>query len=297
MKYKLCSLLLLTAFSGVVQAGVVGANIDSTLDKCKKNAISTIDSQNCYNTATSAWDSELNKQYKELIKDQPESVRTALQNTQRLWIKYRDSYAETMNQYYKQQEGTTWGLVSQESKMSITRDKAIDLYRLRNSTNVSITNSTNIIKKDANAQIEPEINNDINHESGNKKIAGNTAVIPASDAPLTKGEFTCKFVMEGDKSIQENGLVINTARMHVKDNGKQFTVTTGDYYNIPKKMASPNLDTSLRKENELIGTGGLENDGSVTAYKKYKNGNYVLKNFSDTSFNHIRFIITLFACK
>ncbi|MEN3753869.1 lysozyme inhibitor LprI family protein [Mangrovibacter sp. SLW1] len=67
---------------------------------------------------------------------QPENVRVALRDSQRLWIKYRDAYIEAMKTYYQQEQGTIWGLVAAESIMNITRDKALDLYRLRNSTNL-----------------------------------------------------------------------------------------------------------------------------------------------------------------
>lgn len=136
MKYKLCSLLLLTAFSGVVQAGVVGANIDSTLDKCKKNAISTIDSQHCYEVAIESWDNILGHEYSLLMKDLPENVRISIRDSQRQWIKYRDSYNKGIEAFYQKEEGTIWSLVAAESKMNVIRDKALDLHRLRNSTNL-----------------------------------------------------------------------------------------------------------------------------------------------------------------
>jgi uncharacterized protein YecT (DUF1311 family) len=61
----------------------------ATLQKCKMDAVSTIDSQNCYIKATTAWDIELGNQYKLLMKDQPENVRAALRDSQRQWIKYK----------------------------------------------------------------------------------------------------------------------------------------------------------------------------------------------------------------
>lgn len=111
-------------------------NIDSTLQKCKMDAVSTIDSQNCYIKATIAWDTELGNQYKLLMKDQPENVRTTLRDSQRQWIKYRDSYNNGIEKFYQKEEGTIWSLIAAESKMNIIRDKTLDLYRLRNSTNL-----------------------------------------------------------------------------------------------------------------------------------------------------------------
>ncbi|MCU6664504.1 lysozyme inhibitor LprI family protein [Silvania hatchlandensis] len=111
-------------------------NIDSSLQKCKMDAVSTIDSQNCYIKATTAWDTELGNQYKLLMKDQPENVRITLRDSQRQWIRYRDLYNKGIEGFYKKEEGTIWSLIAAESKMNIIRDKTLDLYRLRNSTNL-----------------------------------------------------------------------------------------------------------------------------------------------------------------
>lgn len=119
-----------------VSAEELKQNIDSTLQKCKMDAVSTIDSQNCYIKATTAWDTELGNQYKLLMKDQPENVRTTLRDSQRQWIKYRDSYNKGIEVFYQKEEGTIWNLIAAESKMNIIRDKTLDLYRLRNSTNL-----------------------------------------------------------------------------------------------------------------------------------------------------------------
>jgi len=133
-KAVVISLSLLLSLSA--SADELKQNIDSTLQKCKMNAVSTIDSQNCYIKATSAWDTELGNQYKLLMKDQPENVRTTLRDSQRQWIKYRDSYNKGIEKFYQKEEGTIWSLIAAESKMNIIRDKTLDLYRLRNSTNL-----------------------------------------------------------------------------------------------------------------------------------------------------------------
>ncbi|KEA53406.1 hypothetical protein DT73_08590 [Mangrovibacter sp. MFB070] len=134
LKHIPCALLLLLPFS--VFAALPGESIDNALLQCKNNAENTLASQLCYKTAITQWDAELGKQYKLLMNGQPENVRVALRDSQRLWIKYRDAYIEAMKTYYQQEQGTIWGLVAAESIMNITRDKALDLYRLRNSTNL-----------------------------------------------------------------------------------------------------------------------------------------------------------------
>lgn len=133
-KAVVISLSLLLCLSA--SADELKQDIDSTLQKCKIDAVSTIDSQNCYIKATTAWDTELGNQYKLLMKDQPENVRAALRDSQRQWIKYRDSYNKGIEVFYQKEEGTIWSLIAAESKMNIIRDKTLDLYRLRNSTNL-----------------------------------------------------------------------------------------------------------------------------------------------------------------
>ncbi|WP_152412240.1 lysozyme inhibitor LprI family protein, partial [Edwardsiella tarda] len=76
-------------------------------------------------------------QYKLLLKGQNKNVQSGFRNAQRDWIKYRDSEISAMQVFYRQETGTVWGIVMLESKMNIIRDKAIDLYRLRNSKNLA----------------------------------------------------------------------------------------------------------------------------------------------------------------
>lgn len=134
--FKKILILCLSITSLSTYAGNIGQDIDSTLDKCKQDAISTIDSQNCYEVAKIGWDKELGTQYKLLMKDQPDNVRIAIRDSQRQWIKYRDSYNKGIEVFYQKEEGTIWSLVAAESKMNVIRDKALDLYRLRNSVNM-----------------------------------------------------------------------------------------------------------------------------------------------------------------
>ncbi|WP_437886823.1 lysozyme inhibitor LprI family protein [Phytobacter sp. V91] len=136
MKYAIHSMLLLTVMSHCALAEVPGKQIDSALQQCKLNAETTIDTQKCYGAATAAWDAELGVQYKLLLKDQPDNVRIALWNSQRQWIKYRDEYNKGIEAFYQKEQGTIWSLVAAESKMNVIRDKALDLNRLSNSTDL-----------------------------------------------------------------------------------------------------------------------------------------------------------------
>ena len=126
--------LLLASCSLPVFAESPASKIDAQLEACQNKAQTTLDSSECYSQAMAAWDSELNTQYQALLKDNPEKVRNALRASQRQWIKYKDSYNEATNAYYRQEQGTIWGIIAAETRMNVIRDKALSLYRLREST-------------------------------------------------------------------------------------------------------------------------------------------------------------------
>jgi len=260
-------------------------NIDSTLQQCKMDAVNTIDSKNCYIKATTEWDLELGNQYKLLMNGQPDNVRTALRDSQRQWIKYRDQYASAIDVFYKQQGGTISSLNAAESKLNITRDKAIDLYRLRNSTDLSSTATV-----DNNKIESTEVNNSVDEEKVNEKVVSTVAGNDASDSKT----LVCKFVIQTDKTIREMPGFFAENKMTVLDTGTQFTVLTGDYFNIPDKLISPNNLTSVK--NKMIGTGSQQEDGTVSTFSK-DSSNYVVTTWANTAFKHTRFKLTLYACK
>jgi uncharacterized protein YecT (DUF1311 family) len=129
--------LLSLALPAIGLAQQPGKNIDLQLQACKLHANSTHDNVRCYSTAIQQWDGELNKQYQLLINSQPENVRGNIKAAQRRWIQYRDSYNTAIASFYQQQQGTIWPLVAAETRMNVIRDKAIDLYKLRTSTDLA----------------------------------------------------------------------------------------------------------------------------------------------------------------
>ncbi|WP_370557772.1 lysozyme inhibitor LprI family protein [Edwardsiella tarda] len=136
---KTILLLIIVVFTSFTQlyAKGIGENIDRELVKCKSTEDSTMAITDCYNIAIRSWDKELNSQYKLLLKEQPKDVKIRFRDAQRAWVKYKDLEVSAMQTFYGQEEGTIWGLVMLQSQLNIIRDKAIDLYRLRNSINLS----------------------------------------------------------------------------------------------------------------------------------------------------------------
>jgi uncharacterized protein YecT (DUF1311 family) len=136
MKKMLIISLLMAYGSAAAAPTDIAKPLDDRLQNCKMNANNTLETADCYQKATQAWDKELNVQYKALLSGQNEAFKQQMKISQRSWIKYKDDYFSAMETFYQQQEGTIWGLVAAESKLNVIRDKALDLYRLRNSTNM-----------------------------------------------------------------------------------------------------------------------------------------------------------------
>lgn len=137
MAKNLIMTALLLSLSTIAYSKELRKDIDDNLITCKALAVSTMESADCYTSATDSWEAELNKQYLLLLQNQPKEIQADLRNSQRAWVKYKESYISAMKSFYSQERGSIWGLVMSESKMNVIRDKAIDLYRLRNSTNMS----------------------------------------------------------------------------------------------------------------------------------------------------------------
>ncbi len=110
--------------------------IDHSLDECNHTAVSTLDSVNCYSTAEQAWDKALNQQYRLLTEGQSPEFKAAMKISQRAWISYRDHYLDSLRAFYRQQQGTVWTIIMSEASMRLTRSQAIELYTLRNSTDL-----------------------------------------------------------------------------------------------------------------------------------------------------------------
>ncbi len=67
---------------------------------------------------------------------QDDKFKKNMKSSQVEWVKYKEKYLTAIASFYRQQEGTLWGVTAAEARMNITRDKTLDLYRLRNSTNM-----------------------------------------------------------------------------------------------------------------------------------------------------------------
>lgn len=136
MKKILLTALLLTITTASYANDDFVKALDDQLSACTNKAENTLATNDCFNAGLKAWDTELNKQYKLLLADQSDEFKASLKKSQTAWIKYRDSYVEAMQAFYRQQDGTIWGAIMSDAKLRVTRDKVIELYKLRTSTNL-----------------------------------------------------------------------------------------------------------------------------------------------------------------
>lgn len=112
------------------------ASIDNSLKECGQKAVSTLDSVDCYSVAEQSWDKALNQQYRLLTDGQSPEFKAAMKMSQRAWLTYRDRYLDSLRAFYRQQQGTVWSIIMSEASMRLTRNQAIELYTLRNSTDL-----------------------------------------------------------------------------------------------------------------------------------------------------------------
>ena len=134
MKKIIFALLL---FPGLAMANKQFDALDKKTEACAQNAQTTQDSNQCLYDAMTRWDNVLNTEYKLLMSEQSGEFKTALRDSQRAWIKYRDAYFDSVNKYFQQEQGTIWGTIAIDNKMQFVRNKAIELHKLRISTDVS----------------------------------------------------------------------------------------------------------------------------------------------------------------
>ncbi|MFG1175197.1 lysozyme inhibitor LprI family protein [Erwiniaceae bacterium CAU 1747] len=135
-KILLTGILLCTLSTPALAEESFGKAADNKLQKCTANAENTLASVECYDVALAAWDAELNNQYRLLLANGSAEFKSAMKVSQVAWIAYRDAYIKAMQSDYRQRQGTIWGIIMSEARLRITRDKAIELYKLRKSTDL-----------------------------------------------------------------------------------------------------------------------------------------------------------------
>lgn len=133
--YVMASALSLATFNTFAETP--GKAIDQKIQACSKSAVSTVDSETCLQNGYADWDKELNTQYQALLKGQSAEAKKAIVASQRSWLTYQKSYFAALDSFYRQQQGTVWGLVDAQARLEFIRNKAIELNTLKGSTDMS----------------------------------------------------------------------------------------------------------------------------------------------------------------
>ena len=128
MKILLTTILTIYTF---ITYGQVDSTyqIDKELQACLDSSenYTTKGMTDCVRMATEKWDTKLNKAYKELLDLLTAEQKEKLKIAQRQWIEYRDKEIEFSNQLYYDMQGTMWIPVAAQTKLGLTRKRAIEL--------------------------------------------------------------------------------------------------------------------------------------------------------------------------
>jgi uncharacterized protein YecT (DUF1311 family) len=98
-------------------------------DACYEKAVSTADMIVCADANYTAWDKELNKVYKALLKKMDKSNEVKLRESQRAWILYRDAALKYNEGAMDKMEGTMWNPIRIERVVKVIRDRSLFLQR------------------------------------------------------------------------------------------------------------------------------------------------------------------------
>ena len=103
--------------------------IDVELQKCldTKENYTTLGMTECIVKAADSWDIELNKNYKILLGLLTEEQKEKLKESQRQWIKFRDSEMEFSHSVYNQLGGTMWIPIAARTRLDLTKQRAQEL--------------------------------------------------------------------------------------------------------------------------------------------------------------------------
>lgn len=103
--------------------------IDLALQQCldSEDHFTTKGMTDCVLKALENWDSELNKNYNELLKLLSDTQKEKLKTSQIKWIEFRDKEIDFSNQFYYDMQGTMWHTIATDRKLELTKNRALEL--------------------------------------------------------------------------------------------------------------------------------------------------------------------------
>ncbi len=96
-------------------------------DRCQDKDSSTMGIVACIGEEGRRWDSELNLAYKRLLAQIDAPSRSALQQSQREWLRFRDAQITALQRIYSKREGTIQNIEAAVQNIAITRNQALYL--------------------------------------------------------------------------------------------------------------------------------------------------------------------------
>ena len=106
--------------------------IDQALSACLETpeGMSTHGMRACLDTANAEWDRELNRIWKDLMRELPAEAQTALRASQRQWLSFRDAEIAALEAAYGQMDGTMYLVMLADAVVTLTRDRVRQLDAL-----------------------------------------------------------------------------------------------------------------------------------------------------------------------
>ena len=104
--------------------------IENIENECIENNMTQGGMNACAGKSLEAWDKALNDIYGKLLNRLDEKGKIALRNTQREWLKYRDSHYKFLDIYYKKFDGSMYVGMNTKDATTIVRDRTLTLNLL-----------------------------------------------------------------------------------------------------------------------------------------------------------------------
>ena len=130
----LLAILFATAYySNAYSQSSNDSSQNDSIDKLLQQRLDSAQNQTTYGMveceawAKDAYDKELNKYYKLLMKVLSPDEKEKLRVSERNWINYRDSESAFASALYGSMQGTMWGIVSVSADADVVRARALEI--------------------------------------------------------------------------------------------------------------------------------------------------------------------------
>ena len=124
---KKAGFLLIIFFWTTIGFGAEKQNpIDFEVEKLLNKDPSTAGQMRAFSQGYDLWDEELNKAYQDLMSflENDQEGKTALRNSQRLWIKFREQEFIFLQKLYAKKEGTMYRPMHCASRMEMVKARS-----------------------------------------------------------------------------------------------------------------------------------------------------------------------------